>query len=134
MNLTIGYFGIPGRTGGQTHIFDEEANKPLCGTPMHKDARYEWCFPTWKAGLPECERCRKKQTKMMTEEAARTRLPKPRTVYPKPRPHPGIRLLERIQNYLEVGGLFNPEMMEHDKVRDLIIDCRDYISKSMLTD
>lgn len=30
----------------------------------------------------------------------------------------------RIQNYLEHGGLFNPEMMEHDKVRDLLTDCR----------
>lgn len=33
-------------------------------------------------------------------------------------------ILDRIQNYLEVGGLFNPEMMEHEKVRELIMDCR----------
>jgi len=33
-------------------------------------------------------------------------------------------LLARIQDYLGSGGLFNPEMMEHDKVRDLIMDCR----------
>jgi len=32
--------------------------------------------------------------------------------------------LPRITNYLSSGGLFNPEMMEHDKVRDLIIDAR----------
>lgn len=31
---------------------------------------------------------------------------------------------ERISSYLGNGGLFNPEMMEHDKVRDLLIDCR----------
>lgn len=37
-------------------------------------------------------------------------------------------LLDRIQNYLGNGGLFNPEMMEHEKVRDLIMDCRDYIA------
>lgn len=36
-------------------------------------------------------------------------------------------VLARIQNYLEVGGLFNPELMEHDKVRDLIIDCREHL-------
>lgn len=36
-------------------------------------------------------------------------------------------LLARIQNYLGNGGLFNPEMMEHEKVRDLIMDCRSYI-------
>jgi hypothetical protein len=37
-------------------------------------------------------------------------------------------LLSRIQNYLECGGLFNPEMMDHNKVRDLIMDCREYIT------
>jgi hypothetical protein len=39
-------------------------------------------------------------------------------------------LLNRIQEYLEVGGLFNPEQMDHDKVRDLIMDCRDQLSLS----
>lgn len=33
----------------------------------------------------------------------------------------------RISEYLQTGGLFNPEMMEHDKVAKLIIDCRDFI-------
>jgi len=33
------------------------------------------------------------------------------------------RLLERIRGYLVNGGLFNPEQMEHQKVRDLIIEC-----------
>lgn len=33
-------------------------------------------------------------------------------------------LSERITQYLCVGGLLNPESMEHDKVRDLLIDCR----------
>jgi hypothetical protein len=39
-------------------------------------------------------------------------------------------LLNRIQNYLECGGLFNPECMEHEKVRDLLIDCRAAIKKA----
>lgn len=39
-------------------------------------------------------------------------------------------LLNRIQEYLLVGGLFNPEMMDHDKVRDLVMDCRDQLSLS----
>jgi len=43
-------------------------------------------------------------------------------------------VLSRIQSYLGNGGLFNPEMMEHDKVRDLIIDCREYIDKSLEPD
>lgn len=33
----------------------------------------------------------------------------------------------QIADYLSNGGLFNPEMMEHEKVRDLIIDCRDLV-------
>jgi hypothetical protein len=37
-------------------------------------------------------------------------------------------LVRRINNYLGNGGLFNPEMMEHDKVRDLLLACRDYLS------
>lgn len=40
-----------------------------------------------------------------------------------------IIILERIKNYLGSGGLFNPELMEHEKVRDLIMDCRDEIQK-----
>jgi len=40
-------------------------------------------------------------------------------------------ILDRMQSYFELGGLFNPEMMEHDKVRDLIMDCRDEIQKEM---
>lgn len=36
-------------------------------------------------------------------------------------------LSSRITEYLIAGGLFNPEMMEHDKVRDLLIDCRAFL-------
>ena len=32
-------------------------------------------------------------------------------------------LVNRITAYLSLGGMFNPEAMEHDKVRDLLIDC-----------
>lgn len=38
-------------------------------------------------------------------------------------------ILEAIQSYLGNGGLFNPEMMEHDKVRDLIIACREELTR-----
>jgi hypothetical protein len=33
-------------------------------------------------------------------------------------------LIGRITEYLSAGGLFNPELMEHQKVRDLLIECR----------
>lgn len=32
--------------------------------------------------------------------------------------------INKITEYLEAGGLFNPELMEHDKVRDLLIESR----------
>lgn len=36
--------------------------------------------------------------------------------------------LEAIGDYLQKGGLCNPELMEHDKVRDLLMDCRALLS------
>lgn len=33
----------------------------------------------------------------------------------------------RITEYLATGGLFNPELMDHQAVRDLLIDARDVI-------
>ena len=32
-------------------------------------------------------------------------------------------IISRIREYLCSGGLFNPELMDQDKVRDLLIDC-----------
>ena len=37
-------------------------------------------------------------------------------------------LIARITDYLAKGGLFNPEYMEHDKVRDLLMECRDALA------
>ena len=36
-------------------------------------------------------------------------------------------LLGRLDSYFGNGGLVNPEMMDHDKVRDLLRDCQEYI-------
>ena len=44
------------------------------------------------------------------------------------------RLVERITEYLSKGGLFNPEEMDHDKVRTLLIDCREHLSKEKRQD
>lgn len=38
----------------------------------------------------------------------------------------------KITEYLCVGGFFNPEMMEHDKVRDLLMEIRDLIDKTKI--
>ena len=42
---------------------------------------------------------------------------------------PRQQLIVRIENYLGNGGLFNPECMAHDKVRDLLLDCRAVLSE-----
>lgn len=36
-------------------------------------------------------------------------------------------LNERITDYLSNGGQFNPECMQHDKVRDLLIDVQTFL-------
>lgn len=38
----------------------------------------------------------------------------------------------RITEYLEKGGLFNPELMEHKEVRDLLMDCRKEVDRLVL--
>jgi len=39
----------------------------------------------------------------------------------------GSLLIARITNYMASGGLFNPESMQHDSVRDLLMDVRDHL-------
>ena len=41
-----------------------------------------------------------------------------------------IVLIERITDYLAKGGLFNPEMMDSEKVQRLLMDCRDYLMQN----
>ena len=40
-------------------------------------------------------------------------------------------IIQRITDYLTMGGLFNPEMANHDKVRDLLIDCRNALEAEL---
>ena len=42
-------------------------------------------------------------------------------------------LRDRITAYLSAGGLFNPELANQEAVRDLLIDCRDFLSQPELT-
>jgi hypothetical protein len=37
-------------------------------------------------------------------------------------------LLNRITEYLANGGLFNPELMDHQEVMRLLMDVRDYLN------
>lgn len=43
-------------------------------------------------------------------------------------------LKARITEYLAGGGLFNPELANHDAVRDLLIDCRDALASATPAD
>jgi chromosome segregation ATPase len=38
-------------------------------------------------------------------------------------------ILNGVRDYLSSGGLFNPELMDHQRTRDLIIECRDEIEQ-----
>lgn len=38
-------------------------------------------------------------------------------------------IVARLREYLASGGLFNPELMDHAAVRDLLIDCRHEIER-----
>jgi len=37
-------------------------------------------------------------------------------------------LINRITDYLAMGGLFNPELANHTTVRDLLIECREALN------
>lgn len=43
-----------------------------------------------------------------------------------------MSVTERIQDYLTNGGFFNPESMEHEKVRELLMDCAEELSACAL--
>ena len=51
------------------------------------------------------------------------------SAYESPAPHkncpgkPITTILKRIDEYLGNGGLFNPELMKPEAVRDLLVDC-----------
>lgn len=40
--MNIGWYGVPGRTGGKTHFV--EKNKPICNTFLPKDSEFQWCI------------------------------------------------------------------------------------------
>lgn len=63
--MTVGYFGIPGRTGGQTHLVNEK-EKPVCGQRLHPLSVYQWCSH-WDNIVPECKKCRKVYNRMWLE-------------------------------------------------------------------
>jgi hypothetical protein len=72
--IKIGYFGIPGRTGGKTHIVED--NKPICKVKLNNKSVFQWCENVSNIyGLQprhiECEGCRKQLIIRKNREAKR---------------------------------------------------------------
>jgi hypothetical protein len=40
-----------------------------------------------------------------------------------------IEVIDKIDNYLRMGGMFNPEEIEHHKVNDLLLECRNELQR-----
>jgi hypothetical protein len=40
-------------------------------------------------------------------------------------------LINRITDYLAMGGLFNPELADHLAVRDLLMECREALTEQV---
>lgn len=81
-NASIGYFGVPGCKSGQrgmTHMVvgGTDAQKALCGTRFSPFAEYQWCFPSWRHGDPECPRCKKIKFRMWEDELSAARKANP---------------------------------------------------------
>ncbi len=126
-HITIGWFGVPGcKEGGLTHLVNSDTDMPLCGTRLHPLSEYQWCSPDWRYSV-ECERCKNIQYKLADAERATKELqPVKKTIARNKAILTRAELLARIQSYLINGGFFNPEMMDHQMVSNLLIDCKEY--------
>lgn len=52
---STGYWGIPGRQGGQVHVLKN--GKAMCGYKPHPLAQYQWCAHHIHPEYVECKRC-----------------------------------------------------------------------------
>lgn len=61
-DLSTGYYGIPGRFGGEVHVVRggslARRGAPVCGTIIDRRAEYQWCARGVVEGYVECLRCR----------------------------------------------------------------------------
>lgn len=67
---SIGWFGMPGRTGGKTHIVNRYT-KPLCGHKHHELSQFQWCSRDHTSYIVECCKCRQKQLKLLKQNVSR---------------------------------------------------------------
>ncbi len=54
---TTGYYGIPGEVGGPVHIVQQ--GRPVCGSRVRDDSRFQWCAHGVAWHYVECQRCRR---------------------------------------------------------------------------
>lgn len=58
-----GYWGIPGKNGGQTHI--NRNGKPLCGQRLHPKAEFQFCANRIHLPYVECQRCKQRASRIL---------------------------------------------------------------------
>lgn len=71
--LKTGFFGIPGRVGGQVHIVNADTGKPICSQPIHPDAEFQWCAAGANFEYVECKRCSQRAEARFTAALNRVR-------------------------------------------------------------
>lgn len=80
----------------------------------------------WKCGVTDCDVHEEDPVWKIVEAIQDGRIPVVKqAIRAEVKRQTNEELIARITNYLTVGGLFNPELMEHDKVRDLLMECRE---------
>lgn len=54
-----GWYGRPGREGGMVHVKLKGERGPVCGTPQHEDAEFQWCAMRIEPRYVECQKCKR---------------------------------------------------------------------------
>jgi hypothetical protein len=67
--IATGFFGIPGKNGGQTHVVRE--GKPLCGRRLHPLAEFQFCSNGINLAYTECARCKERAARILEKENTR---------------------------------------------------------------
>ena len=77
--------------------------------------------------MKECEELRSKANLWTDEERERLGKEMMSLFYGEMKPPFDNSVVEKIEKYLEFGGLFNPELVNYEEVRDLLIAARDQL-------
>ncbi len=67
--LRIGFFGVPNRQGGRSHLVDAKT-VPLCGQPVSLNASFALVSKRCCPDMVECGRCLRKLRQTVREATA----------------------------------------------------------------